>query len=219
MTQTPALIVRDAMFDRVQAMPFFAGFTFAKNKALRVQTADLPYCGVYLINELMLPESESMTGDIRLSDSARIGFSVVVIDNDAEPGEQTLDQAFAEITNGLLTDTTLTGFNNQLIGGITRGERMHLYGSVALDNETPILELQFDMTVDLGIAIFKPVITDDLDTIHVTAKPLQNPDAPPVEMQWDMQTGKTGANDNGKDQSQAAARKSAAAPNRRGSKT
>ena len=39
MTQTPALIVRDAIYDRVKAMPFFAGFTFAKNKMLRVQTA------------------------------------------------------------------------------------------------------------------------------------------------------------------------------------
>jgi hypothetical protein len=189
MTQTPALIVRDAIFDRVAAMPFFTGFTFAKNKMFRVQTQSLPYCGVYLINELLTPEGDSNAGDIRLRDSARYGFSVIVIDNENEDGEATLDQAFAEITNGLLCDTTLTGFNHQLLQGIVRGERMHVYGSVALDNETPILELQFDMTADLGTAIFKPTITDDFNVFHVDARPIQNPDAPIVELEWNMQTG------------------------------
>jgi hypothetical protein len=201
MTQTPALIVRDALYDRVKAMPFFAGFTFAKNKMLRVQPAELPYCGVYLINELLLPEGDPNAGDIRLRDSARYGFSVVVLDNEGEEGETTLDAAFAEITNGLLCDTTLTGFNNKLLQGITRGERMHVYGSVALDNETPVLELQFDMTADLGTAIFKPTIVDDFNTFHVDARPIQNPDAPVVEMEWNMQTGeintKRGSNDSG----------------------
>lgn len=212
MTQTPALIARDAMFDRVKLMPFFAGFTFAKTKALRVQTQDLPYCGVYLVNELMLAEGDSNHGDIRLRDSARIGFSVVVIDNEAEGGEATIDQAFTEITTGLFTDTTLTGFDRGLMQGLTRGERMHVFGAVALDNETPVLELQFDLTVDLGTAIFKPTITDDLERVHVTARPIQNPDAPVVEMEWEIETSRKGANDNGKNKSDSKSRKRAAAP-------
>jgi hypothetical protein len=214
MTQTPALIVRDAIYDRVKAMPFFAGFTFAKNKMFRVQTPDLPYCGVYLINELLVPEGDSNAGDIRLRDSARYGFSVIVLDNENEGGEETLDQAFAEITNGLLCDTTLTGFNNKLMQGITRGERTHLYGSVALDNETPILELQFDMTADLGTAIFKPTITDDLITLHIDARPIQNPDAPIVEMEWNMKTGEintTKRGSNGKNKSIPKSRRRSAA--------
>jgi hypothetical protein len=214
MTQTPALIVRDALYDRVTAMTFFEGFTFAKNKMLRVQTQDLPYCGVYLINELLVPEGDSNAGDIRLRDSARFGFSVIIIDNDNEDGEAKLDQAMSEITNGLLTDTTLTGFNHQLMQGITRGERMHVYGSMALDNETPILELQFDMTVDLGTAIFKPTITDDFITLHVDARPIQNPDAPIIEMQWNMQTGEisTKEGSNGKNKSDTKSRSRTPAP-------
>jgi hypothetical protein len=214
MTQTPALIVRDELFKRVIAMPFFAGFTFAKNKMMRVQSQDLPYCGIYLINELLTPEGDSNAGDIRLRDSARYGFSVIVIDNENDSGESTLDQAFAEITNGLLCDTTLTGFNHQLLQGIVRGERMHVYGSVALDNETPILELQFDMTADLGTAIFKPTITDDFNTLHVDARPIQNPDAPIVEMQWNMQTGEIQMKrgQNGKNSGSTKSRRRAAAP-------
>jgi hypothetical protein len=215
MTQTPALIVRDAIYDRVVAMPFFAGFTFAKNKMLRVQAQDLPYCGVYLVNELLVPEGDSNAGDIRLRDSARYGFSVIIQDNENEQGEETLDQAFAEITNGLLCDTTLTGFNRKLLQGITRGERMHVYGSVALDNETPILELQFDMTADLGTAIFKPTITDDFLTLHVDARPIQNPDAPIVQMEWNMQTGEINTTAkrgrNGKNPGHAKPRRSPAA--------
>lgn len=215
MTQTPAFIVRDALFDRVAAMPFFQGFTFAKNKMLRVQTQDLPYCGVYLINELLTPEGDSNAGDIRLRNSGRYGFSVIIIDNDNEDGEAKLDQAMSEITNGLFTDTTLTGFNNKLLQGITRGERMHVYGSMALDNETPILELQFDMTADLGTAIFKPVITDDFITLHVDARPIQNPDAPIVQMQWNMQTGEISSmkeGSNGKNKSHTKSRSRATAP-------
>jgi hypothetical protein len=201
MTQTPALIVRDAIYDRVKAMPFFATFSFSKNKMMRVQTGDLPYCGIYLINELLLPEGDPNAGDIRLRDSARYGFSVIVVDNEGEDGEATLDQALKAITNGLLCDTTLTGFNRQLMQGITRIESTNVYGSVALDNETPVLEKQIDMTVDLGTAIFKPTIVDDFNTFHVDARPIQNPDAPVVEMEWNMQTGeintlnKRGTND------------------------
>jgi hypothetical protein len=216
MTQTPALIVRDAIYDRVKVMPFFAGFTFAKNKMLRVQTKDIPYCGVYVINQLLIPEGDSNAGDIRLRHSARYGFSVIIQDNENEEGEDTLDQAFDAITNGLLCDTTLTGFNHKLLQGITRGEAVNIYGSVALDNETPILELQFDMTADLGTAIFKPTITDIFETLHITARPIQNPDAPIVEMEWNMQTGeintKRKRGNNGKNPGQAKPRRSPATP-------
>jgi hypothetical protein len=213
MTQTPAYVVRDAIYTRVVAMPFFAGFTFSKNKMLRVQTQDLPHVGVYVINELLLPEGDPNAGDIRLRDSARYGFSVMIVDNENEDGEATLDEAFDAITNGLLCDTTLTGFNRKLLQGITRGERMNVYGSVALDNETPVLELQFDMTADLGTAIFKPTIVDDFNVLHVDARPIQNPDAPIVAMEWNMQTGEinTKRGSNGKNQSNAKPRKRAAA--------
>jgi hypothetical protein len=93
--------------------------------------------------------------------------------------------------------------------GITRVERLPVFGSVALDNETPVLELQIDITVDLGVAIFKPVITDMLERVHVTARPIQNPDAPPVEMQWEIETTRRG--NNGKDKSNAKSRRRAAA--------
>ena len=173
---------------------------------------------MYLINELLLPEGDPNAGDIKLRDTARFGFSVVVVDNENETGEETLDQAFAAITNGLLTDTTLTGFNNKLMQGISRGERLHIYGSMALDNETPILELQFDMTADLGTAIFKPNIPDDFNVLHTDARPLGHPDAPIIEMEWNMQTGEinTKRGSNGKDKGQTKPRRRPAAPNRRG---
>jgi hypothetical protein len=115
------------------------------------------------------------TRAIRLRNSARYGFSVVVVAFQGDSGTDTLHQAYAEITNGLLTDTTFTGFDRKLIQGITRGESLHIYGSVALDNETPLLELQFDMTVDLGTADFYPTILDDFKTLHIDARPIQIP--------------------------------------------
>jgi hypothetical protein len=204
---TPALVVRDAMYDRVKAMPFFTEFTFAKNKAMRVQIQDIPYCGVYLVNELRLPEGDSNAGNIRFRDSCRIGFSVVIVDNANEAGEETLDEAYNTICEGLFTDTTFTGFNNKLIQGLTRGERMHVFGSVALDNETPLMELQFDLTVDLGTAIYNPVITDTLDTMHITVRPLgHDENTPPVQLVFDFTTIPLKGADNGRQAADQAAR-------------
>jgi hypothetical protein len=53
------------------------------------------------------------------------------------------------------------------------------------------------------------VITDMLERVHVTARPIQNPDAPPVEMQWEIETTRRG--NNGKDKGHAKPRRRAAA--------
>jgi hypothetical protein len=192
MTNTYAQLAFQGAFDRVRRMDFFRDFKFSQTKALPIQVDDLPHCGIYFINELQLPEGEAQTGEIRFHTSMRIGFSIMVINNYSEVGQKKADQGLWEIQNGLFSDPTF--YNNDIykIQSFTRGERMHVFGTIG-QNETPVVELQWDLSIDLGVIPFEPFIPDVLETVHVDARPLLNPNAPLVEMQWDIVT----ANDNG----------------------
>jgi hypothetical protein len=143
-----------------------------------VQIEQLPLLAIYLMpDELMLPDGDANTGDIKFIYNARIGFSAIVINNDDTLCEQTLDAAFWAIMNGLWSDQYLTSVwdtynpHNQttnidrtLFESIEQGRRRHLYGNVI--NETPVGEMQYEATVrhrgDLP-----PDIEDMLDHIHV----------------------------------------------------
>ena len=81
-TQSYSLVIRDGLFDAVSSDPFFANYTCRKTKMLRVQHELLPYLGVYIIDETMLPDGDANAGHIRFSHTLRIGFSAMVANND-----------------------------------------------------------------------------------------------------------------------------------------
>jgi hypothetical protein len=213
MTNTYSLLVRDGVFDRVRRFPFFKDFSFSKTKSLPIQVDQLPYCGIYFVNELMLPEGDPGVGEIRFRTTVRIGISVIVINNYPDVGEARADQALYEIENGLFSDPTFYNNNNYKIESFIRGERTHIFGSVGHDNETPVVELQFDLSCYLGVIPFEPYIPDVFETLHIDARPLLNPHAPLIEVQWDIPI--NGGTSVSKDASKAKARRPAAASRRR----
>ena len=190
-TNSYALVIADALFQRVKVMPFFASFAKKSgNWALRIQPQDLPFVGVYFVEESTGPDGDANAGDIRFLHTVSIGFSVIVKNNDPAAAELTLDSAFWTILNGLLRDNTLTNYWKTNLADNTRIEawpaykRAHKYGAVGLQNELPIAELQWELRV-----IFRsneyPIISDDLLNIHVETVPLADdgtvPDAAEVE--------------------------------------
>ena len=183
------MLVRDGAMARIQAMPFFANFIFSSNKALQIQPQSIPFCGVYLLQELMTADGDSNAGEPRFRTLVRIGVSVIVQNNDPAAAEKKLDIAMQNINVGLFSDSTF--YNNEFfkIQGFTGGSRQHVFGSVGLDNETPIAELRFELTCDLGIIYYPPYVPDDLEIIHVkTAYPsLEKKDtSQQVEIEYDV---------------------------------
>jgi hypothetical protein len=177
--QSFSFVIRDVFFDKLVGTPFFAGFTARKNKALQIQAAQLPYLGVYFVNEDMTPDGDLNAGEIRFTHLLKLGFSVIVVNNDPVACEAKLDQAFWTIMNTLWRDPYLTNFfdtrsypggigtpDNVRIEGVSRGTRRHVYGNAGLNNELPIGEMQYDATVKYG-ADYAPIITDDLLQIGV----------------------------------------------------
>ena len=161
------ILVRDGIMDRVKAMPYFSSFHFSTNKSLQIQPQSLPFCGVYLLQELMTPDGDANVGEVRFRTTTRIGFSVIVLNNDADAAEYQLDTAMQVITGGLFADPTLYDNSVFKIQAFISGSRQHVFGGVGQDNETPIAELRYELTCDLGAITYPPFEPDDLEIIHV----------------------------------------------------
>jgi hypothetical protein len=172
-TQTFALDIRDAMYNVVTVDPYFAGYTFRKTKMFPVQVALIPYLGVYIVDEIMVPDGDANAGCIRFNHTSRIGFSVVQANNDPVALEQGIDAAYLKIMSLLWTDIKLMNVlhNNNPEGvgieSLVRGSRKHLFGSTGLNNETPFAELQYEVNC-FSRSEWYPDITDDLNEIDVT---------------------------------------------------
>jgi hypothetical protein len=162
-----SMLVRDAILTRVKAMQFFSTFNFAGTPALQIQPVSLPYCGVYFIQETMGADGDNNAGVVRFKTMAKYGFSVIVQNNGSEAAQYQLDKAFDNIT-ALFSDHTLyDGFESK-IQAFASGMRQHVFGAMGKDNETPVAEMRFELTCDLGVIEYPPYVPDDLDVIHVT---------------------------------------------------
>lgn len=166
-TRSYPMLLRDGILDRVKAMPYFANFTFSSNKMLQIQAQSLPFCGVYLIQETMSPDGDADAGEPRFRTMVRIGFSVIIVNNDPDAAEYQLDRAMQALTGGLFSDPTLYHNDQFQIQGYVAGIRNHVFGAAGADNETPIAELRFELTCDLGTIDYPPIVLDDLEVIHV----------------------------------------------------
>ena len=179
-TQSFALVIRDVFYDAVSSDPFFANYSKRKTKMLSVQHQALPYLGVYIIDENMQPDGDANAGMIRFSHTLRIGFSVIIANNDQVVAEQQIDAAWWRIMNRLWPDQYIMNLfdtlnphtgtgnpDNTVIESITRGVRRHVFGSTGLNNETPVAELQYDVSVFFRTT-WPPIITDDLEEIDIS---------------------------------------------------
>ncbi len=208
--QSYSLVIRDIFFDAVAEIPFFSTFTKRKSKLFQIQPQDLPYFGVYIMDEQMTPDGDINAGEVRFYHTLRLAFSVMIQNNDPVEAEVKLDQAFQAIMMRLwpdqfimkMLDTMAYGhpdhFNNPdnvRVEGIARGARRHVWGNSTFSNELPWAEMQYDVS-----CVFRtnwpPVITDDLLHIHVETVPLRHdgtvPPADEVERiisEYDLEAG------------------------------
>jgi hypothetical protein len=190
-TQSYSQVIRDALYAKVVQLPFFEGFVSRRSRQLLIQEPLLPYLGVYIIGEEMPPDGDLNAGDIRFIHSLRIGFQVIIENNDPVQSELTLDAAFWAIMNGLWTDANLTNFiesdmpDNTRIEGVERGTRRHVWGTAGSStNEKPIGELEYIASLRYRTEWYPSGFPDLLD-IHVETVPLADdgtvPDASTVQ--------------------------------------
>jgi hypothetical protein len=197
---TVAMVIRDRLMAKVQAMSFFTGhgFTFTTNKSVAIQPQSIPFCGVYLIEEVGTPDGDANVAENRFRTTARYGFSVIVQNNDMEVAEQRLDDAMVAL-NGLFSDPTVYNWEGYQKNGeaaiqaFSRGSRTHAFGAVGMDNEIPIAELRFDMSCDLGVIMHPTIEIYDFERLHIeTRYPKPNEqNVQQIIAQWDILNAET----------------------------
>jgi hypothetical protein len=193
-----AVLVRDALSSRVRAMGAFANFKFSSNTRLQIQPENIPFLGVYLIEEIGLPIEQGNVGQVVFRTSARYGFSVIVQNNDAVAAETALDTAQLAIST-LFQDPTLYNWDGTSgpakVQAFTRAVASHHFGLIGAENEIPIAELRYELTADLGEITYDPVITDNFELLHIeTSFPLGGTDeeiavVQQVKATWNIQQG------------------------------
>jgi hypothetical protein len=172
-SQTFAIDIRDAMYNILQADNYFYPYKFSKTRMLPIQVDSIPFLGVYLADEIMIPDGDPNAGCIRFSHSARIGFSIIHADSDQVMLERGIDAAFLRVMSDLWTNANLSNViarhNPEGVGmeSVIRGSRRHIFGSTGSDNETPFGELQYEVTC-FARSEWYPDITDTLNEIDVT---------------------------------------------------
>lgn len=187
--QSEGFDVRDTLFNAVARMPFFANYKKRKTKMLQVQPEHLPYLGVYIIDETMLPDGDGNAGNRRFIHTLRVGFSVIIATNDPDAAEQTIDKAFNTIMDGLWSDpflnncidtfdpvTQIENAEGVVLESIERGFRRHVFGVSQFNNELPLAELQYDVSAKYRTT-WIPIIRDDLLEIDIK---VDVPDGTPV---------------------------------------
>ncbi|HKD37114.1 MAG TPA: IPT/TIG domain-containing protein, partial [Pirellulales bacterium] len=118
---------------------------------------------------------------IKFSHSLRIGFSAIIANSDPNTAEQKINEIWWHIMNRLWKDavimnvldasnplrgTTPLNPDNIQIESLTRGTMRERFGASGLNNETPIAELQYDVTVFFR-TYWEPGPFDNLNTIDV----------------------------------------------------
>jgi hypothetical protein len=178
-TQSYTLALRDGCLAAALRQPAFSGFKLRKTRQLPIQTADIPTLGASIVDESLGPEGDGNAGELRFMTTARIGFSAVIVNNDQEASETTLDRLYMALLNGVLRDPYLTGFIdtyspelgeetdlNARFESVPRITRRMNFGVMGQKNETPIAELQCEMTLFYR-QDFPPTIQSDLDVVEV----------------------------------------------------
>src|SRR5512139_2340423 len=171
------LMLRDKLMTKIQAMSFFTGhnYHFHTNRSVQIQPENVPFCGVYLIEPLSLPDGDPNVGEVRFRMSARYGISVIVQNNNAVAAEAKLGEAWQAIET-LYADPTFYNWekcgqpNEVAVQSFNRDSSSYVHGSIGADNSLPIAELRYEMTCDLGTITYPPDVPDTLNAIHITTQ-------------------------------------------------
>src|SRR5580765_3632840 len=179
-TQSYSWILLNAIFDRLSNSSVFANFPCKRlSSALPIESElHIPFLGVFLGEETMIPDGDLNAGDIRFINNVTIGIQICIKNNDPVAMMMKLDQLSWFILNQLFRDNTLmnrlktTMPDGQFfrLEGIPRVRfRPDVWGLAGSMNEMPFGERLFWLTYQFRTEWY-PTDFDDLERITVTTQ-------------------------------------------------
>jgi hypothetical protein len=177
--QSYAFRIHGKAFDILANAPLFAGFVCKRlDKALPIEAnvpTQIPFLGVYLVDESMGPDGDINAGNIRFTHTIRLGVQALLKNSDQVLLETDLDRIYWYVAHSLLDNDGFTnmlladmaGIDNSSIEGFTRVAVRRRFGSSGSANETPLGELQFELTCQIR-SMWQPWSFPDLERVTLT---------------------------------------------------
>jgi hypothetical protein len=109
---TPALAIRDAIFDRVNGWPGFNEFRRAPH--VQVHPDKLPSLAVYLMGETMRPDGDANAGEPKFVSDVVVAVAVIRKAGDAAALEGAIDVDVTDIETALLSDMNFVHFKGEV---------------------------------------------------------------------------------------------------------
>ena len=119
---------------------------------------------------------------------------MIIQNNNADTAELILDASMNAITSMFKNPDLYNwdgGADEAKIQAFMRGMRTHQFGNIGQNNELPVAELRYDLTCDLGVITYDPVVDDDFITLHLETRypPGVSDGTPQVVVQYDIPQG------------------------------
>ncbi|MGB8964747.1 MAG: hypothetical protein WCB99_03805 [Candidatus Cybelea sp.] len=171
--------IRNRFLAEALVLPYFASFKWRVTSGVPIMPDDLPFLACYLGDENMIPRGERSAGPLEFIVTARLNWSCMIAESDKEEAERRLDGAYVALLEGLLRNPSLVNFGdttdydtgiateyNARIDGFQRHDKRIRWGTPFHNNETPVAELQYEMTVSYD-RVFSPILLHDLEEINI----------------------------------------------------
>jgi hypothetical protein len=167
-------IVHMGILERMKTMSMFEPVKqWAQNRHKGpVQKENLPFFGCYFMESRAVPDGDSNAGCPAFVDRLKLGFSVIILSNDEKQAHENLDRAYWAIMKYLHRQDWFRfpmppPMKPIDCEGVEGHFHRFVFGNTAIDNETPVAELQLDVTLKWR-TMFPPLVEDPLKTVHVT---------------------------------------------------
>lgn len=193
---TDALRIRDAIVERMQAIPGLPVTTLRTQPVPQLQEDELPGLLVVIMGETLTPDGDANAGEPHFEADITIGISIVEGYGTPEQIDGDVDEMITLIENALLTDPTFVrGVDPAkakddperypLFEAVTRIQRRRLFPQ---EGEMYLGELRVEITFTKRVS-FEPVIPDVLEHVVITARPAgAGPGTPPIGLTIDIPT-------------------------------
>jgi hypothetical protein len=188
-TNSYGYLIQSAVLERLKLVPpFDAAAAYSLTPARPIQAEHIPYLGVYLLKDGWSPDGDGNHAEPKFVHKLELGFSFLIHNNDFDAAHVMLDGAHWSIMK-LFHDEAWHIFDyvdeDVRIESVTGGEWRPTYRNLGNSNETPIAEMEMEMTYTYRSS-FEFVPTDLFELMHFKAVypwP-EDPNRQPIIAEW-----------------------------------
>lgn len=182
------------LLGRMKAIPpFINAAKFVSSNVRPTQPEHIPFVGVYFMDETLAPLGDLEIGEAKFIAHTKFGISYIIQNNDSDMAAAILSAAYWSFMKMFhFPEWHLFPYphpqypdRKMWVDGVSAISHDRLYGN--LNNETPIAEMQIEITYKHGFD-FEPVPLDKFELFHMETWPwpAQPGEVKPIITEWTL---------------------------------